>query len=145
VIAEGEITDTLDDLLNGGTEEKGGEKEEEEGGGVESVDSRLEMYMCQYCHQLMWTIDEIREHLRDSHPEEPPEFELIQQPPKKKPAATGSGVGMGGGGSNGVDGAMTEDGSCLSGGEGDNDCELDEDGVDDEEDEDREGEDDESK
>ena len=38
-----------------------------------------DMYVCRYCRQLTFNIDDMRVHLRRLHPREPPEFELLQE------------------------------------------------------------------
>lgn len=44
------------------------------------------MYICNYCHIVMWNSMSMREHLGKSHPNRPPEFRVI----KKEPTETGS-------------------------------------------------------
>lgn len=45
----------------------------------------IEMYMCHYCHHLLWNMEEMMAHLCESHPDDPPEFELMQEPAASSP------------------------------------------------------------
>lgn len=45
----------------------------------------IEMYMCHYCHHLLWNMEEMMAHLCESHPDDPPEFELMQEPVASSP------------------------------------------------------------
>lgn len=45
------------------------------------------MYICNYCHIVMWNRPSMRDHLAQSHPNKPPEFRLIK---KEQTAEAGS-------------------------------------------------------